>query len=151
MLFNTGNPFYSRTFYVPICLFTLPELVKNSCFPVLSGLFICKFSNRGPKWRNLSSTNNKGNMYIWCVTYLLSDKFYSWSKFWRWKRRSFFFGQFFFAASFFAFQMKFVFKLDLPPQLRSLFPSVSNSILFFGVSTPLANKWSPEIKKKIIC
>ncbi len=68
---STGNLHYSRTFYLRFCLFTLEKMVQNDNFPVKNGLFICKFKIRGPKWRNVSTTNNKGNLYYRTIYYYL--------------------------------------------------------------------------------
>ncbi len=46
-------------------------MVKNNNFPVKNGLFICEFKIRGPKWRNVSTANNEGNLYL---TYLKVEK-----------------------------------------------------------------------------
>jgi len=43
-------------------------LVKNDNFLVKNGLFICEFRIRGPKWRNVSTVNNEGNLYNQCKT-----------------------------------------------------------------------------------
>ena len=61
-LVNTGGLRFLRIFYLQICLFTLVKLVQNDNFLVKNGLFICKFSIRGPKWRNVSTANYEGNL-----------------------------------------------------------------------------------------
>ncbi len=38
-------------------------MVQNDNFPVENGLFICEFKISGPKWRNVSTANNDGNLY----------------------------------------------------------------------------------------
>ena len=50
-----------QTFYLRVHLPTFAKLVKNAYF--LVKIFICKFSICGPKWRNLSTANNEGNLY----------------------------------------------------------------------------------------
>jgi hypothetical protein len=59
----TDVPHYFRTFYLQICLFTLTKMAQNDNFPVKNDLFICEFNIRGPKWRNVSTANNEGNLY----------------------------------------------------------------------------------------
>ena len=44
-------------------LIHISKLVKNGNFLVKNGLFICKFKICGPKWRDVSTTNNEGNLY----------------------------------------------------------------------------------------
>ena len=39
-------------------------MVKNDNFLVKYGLFICELRIRGPKWRNVSTANNEGNLYL---------------------------------------------------------------------------------------
>jgi len=63
----TGGPRNSQTFYLQIRLFTLGKVVPNNTFLVKNGLFIRKFSIRGPKWRNVSTENFEGNLYILCI------------------------------------------------------------------------------------
>jgi hypothetical protein len=55
----TGGPRYPPSFYLPIRLFTFKTLVKKSKFLVKMCLFICKFSIRGPKKRDVSTANNE--------------------------------------------------------------------------------------------
>ncbi len=63
-LLYTGGPRYSRTFYLRIRSFTLTKIAKKDNFQVKNGLFICEFKIHGPKWRNVSTSNNEGNLYV---------------------------------------------------------------------------------------
>ena len=40
------------------------KMVKNGNFLVKNGLFISEFKIRGPKWRDVSTANNEGNLYL---------------------------------------------------------------------------------------
>ncbi len=41
------------------------KMAQNDNFPVKNGLLICEFKIRGgPMWRNLSTANNEGNLYL---------------------------------------------------------------------------------------
>ena len=42
-------------------LIHIEKLLKNADFLVRNGLFICKFSIRGPRWRNLYTANNEAS------------------------------------------------------------------------------------------
>ena len=44
-------------------LIHIEKLLKNADFLVRNGLFICKFSIRGPRWRNLYTANNEASLY----------------------------------------------------------------------------------------
>ncbi len=61
---STRGPSYSRTFYLRIRLFTSTKSVQTNNFQVKTGLFICEFKIRGPKWRSLSTANNEVNLYV---------------------------------------------------------------------------------------
>ncbi len=50
---RTGDPRYSRTFYLRNRFFTLEKMVRNDSFPVKKGLFTC-----------VSTANNEGNLYV---------------------------------------------------------------------------------------
>ncbi len=66
----------SPTFYEQLLHITVTKLVKNYNFLVKKGFFICKFGIWGPKWRNVSTSNNEGNLYmhlIWITRLLYSD------------------------------------------------------------------------------
>jgi hypothetical protein len=66
---STGGPRYSRTFYLRIRVFTFEKLVQIDTFQVKNGLFIYEFKIRGPKWWNVTTANNEGNLYI-CIVEL---------------------------------------------------------------------------------
>ncbi len=38
-------------------------MVQNENFRVKNGLFISEFKIRGPNWRNVSTSNNEGNLH----------------------------------------------------------------------------------------
>jgi len=51
---------------------------QHDNFLVKNGLFICKFRIRGPKWWNISTANNEGNLYVQLI--LSSTINYNWIK-----------------------------------------------------------------------
>ncbi len=65
--FFTCEPRYPQCFYLRICLFTIEILIKNAKILVKMCLFICKFSIRGPKKQNVSTTNNEARLYFWLI------------------------------------------------------------------------------------
>ncbi len=61
---STGGPRYSRTFYLRIRLFTFEKWPRMTLF--LSKMDFLSSNSRftvGPKWRNVSTANNEGNLY----------------------------------------------------------------------------------------
>jgi len=51
-------------------LIHIDKIGQNDNFLVKNELFICEFRIRGPKWRNVSTANNEGKLYLASLVWL---------------------------------------------------------------------------------